>query len=124
MSSRLFLIVILLLVCSANAVAQNETTILRPKEIDDVLVNPGMGIETFQRFNGDAINPGLGWSEEGPVGKLAPASRASWISPPLRFPIAAGFGRRSSRSRGKYAGRFSMKRCGKRTRIIKRWRFG
>ena len=74
MSSRLFLIVILLLVCSANAVAQNTTNILRPKEIDDVLVNPGMGIETFQRFNGDAINPGLGWSEEGPTGKVSPAA--------------------------------------------------
>jgi len=56
--------------------AQTETTIVRPKEIDAVLVNPGMGIETFQRFNGDAINPGLGWSEEGPVGKLAPAAGA------------------------------------------------
>ncbi len=65
---------ILLLVCSANAVAQNTTNILRPKEIDDVLVNPGMGIETFQRFNGDAINPGLGWSEEGPTGKVSPAA--------------------------------------------------
>jgi hypothetical protein len=35
-----------------------------------------MGIETFQRFNGDAINPGLGWSEEGPLGALAPAGGA------------------------------------------------
>ena len=27
-----------------------QTTIVRPIEIDDVLVNPGIGIETFQRF--------------------------------------------------------------------------
>ena len=27
-----------------------QTTVVRPTEIDDVLVNPGMGIETFQRF--------------------------------------------------------------------------
>src|SRR5208337_2259824 len=64
------------LLCAVNVCAQTETTILRPKEIDAVLVNPGMGIQTFQRFNGDAINSGLGWSEEGPVGKLAPAAGA------------------------------------------------
>jgi len=74
MSSRLILITFLFLACAVNASAQTDTAIIRPKEIDAVLVNPGMGIETFQRFNGDAINPGLGWSEEGPIGKLAPAS--------------------------------------------------
>jgi len=72
MSPKTVLIVSFLLACAANAVAQQQTTILRPKQIGDVLVNPGMGIETFQRFNGDAINPGLGWSEEGPVVKLGP----------------------------------------------------
>ncbi len=76
MSSRLILVGFLLLASAGNALAQVETTILRPKEINEVLVNPGMGIETFQRFNGDAINPGLGWSEEGPVGELAPAAGA------------------------------------------------
>ncbi|MGD0222140.1 MAG: DUF4832 domain-containing protein [Terriglobia bacterium] len=76
MSSKLMLMMFLFGATAANAVAQKETTILRPKEIDEVLVNPGMGIETFQRFNGDAINPGIGWSEEGPVGKLAPAAGA------------------------------------------------
>lgn len=59
-----------LLLCTA-AFAQ-ESVVVRPKEINDVLVNPDMGIETFQRFNGDAINPGLRWSEEGPTAKLAP----------------------------------------------------
>jgi len=76
MSSRLILVTFLFLACAVNACAQTETTVLRPKQIDAVLANPGMGIETFQRFNGDAINPGLGWSEEGPVGKLAPAAGA------------------------------------------------
>lgn len=76
MSPRLILVTFLFLACAVNACAQTETTVLRPKEIDAVLVNPGMGIETFQRFNGDAINPGLGWSEEGPVGKLAPTAGA------------------------------------------------
>jgi len=73
MLSRMILIAILLLSCAVKVWAQTETTVLRPKESDAVLVNPGMGIETFQRFNGDAINMGLGWSEEGPIAKLAPA---------------------------------------------------
>ena len=29
-----------------------QTTIVRPTEINEILVNPGMGIETFQRFKG------------------------------------------------------------------------
>lgn len=76
MSSRLVLICLLVLASASAAVAQTATKVVRPKEIDSVLVNPGMGIQTFQRFNGDAINPGLGWSEEGPTGQLVPASDA------------------------------------------------
>ena len=74
MSTKLTLVIAFILGSTVCVRSQTETTIIRPKEIDAVLVNPGMGIETFQRFNGDAINPGLGWSEEGPVGKLAPAT--------------------------------------------------
>ncbi|MGA2590244.1 MAG: DUF4832 domain-containing protein [Bryobacteraceae bacterium] len=48
-----------------------QTVVVHPKLIGDVLVNPGMGIQTFQRFNGDPLNPGLEWSEEGPTGPLA-----------------------------------------------------
>ena len=65
-----------LVALTAVSRAQNGTVVVRPREIDTVLVNPGMGIQTFQRFNGDALNPALGWSEEGPVGKLALASGA------------------------------------------------
>src|SRR5579859_5028599 len=54
----------------ASATAQNDTVVVRPKEITDVLVNPGMGITTFQRFNGQALNPPLTWSEVGPVSRL------------------------------------------------------
>lgn len=32
-----------------------------------LLDNPGKGCATFQRFNGDPINPGERWSEEGPL---------------------------------------------------------
>lgn len=40
---------------------------IRPKEIDDVLINPGIGFMTFQRFNGDDINQGVGWTEGKPI---------------------------------------------------------
>lgn len=47
--------------------------IVRPREIHDVLVNPGMGIQTFQRYRGQPLytgragTSGLPWSEAGPV---------------------------------------------------------
>jgi len=50
--------------------AQGQTTIVRPVEIQDPLVNPGMGIQTFQRYNGDSLNTGVTWSEAGPVSSL------------------------------------------------------
>jgi Domain of unknown function (DUF4832)/Beta-galactosidase len=51
--------------------AQADAVIIRPKEIHDVLINPGMGITTFQRFNGQPLNPPLSWSEEGPTERIA-----------------------------------------------------
>ena len=38
-----------------------------PKEIFDVLNNPGIGFMTFQRFNGDDLNPGSRWTEGFPI---------------------------------------------------------
>jgi Domain of unknown function (DUF4832)/Beta-galactosidase len=55
-----------------GAFAQCATVKIRPVEIQDVLVNPGIGIQTFQRYNGDALNPGVEWSEEGPIQVLSP----------------------------------------------------
>ena len=40
-----------------------ETVIVRPTDTDEVLVNPGIGFMTFQRFNGDELNEGLKWTE-------------------------------------------------------------
>ena len=54
--------------------AQTNVVVIRPKAIHDVLVNPGMGITTFQRFNGQEPNPPLKWSEIGPVTKLPQAA--------------------------------------------------
>ena len=63
-----------LMVSAALALAQNNHVVIHPKQIDTVLVNPGMGVQTFQRFNGDALNAGLRWSEEGPTAVLKPAA--------------------------------------------------
>src|ERR1700730_9249771 len=66
--------VFLFLIWSPGAsVARSDSVIVRPVEIHDVLVNPGMGITTFQRFNGQALNPLYTWSEEGPTEKLVDA---------------------------------------------------
>ena len=59
---------------SSFSYAQHDTVIVRPVPIDDVLQNPGMGITTFQRFNGQATNPALKWSEVGPETKLPQAT--------------------------------------------------
>ena len=48
-------------VCAADLV------VVRPREIDEVLVNPGMGFMTFQRFNGDRLNNGVEWTEGFPI---------------------------------------------------------
>ena len=61
------------LLAAALAPAQQTMVVVRPAEIHDVLVNPGMGIQTFQRFNGDPLNPGSRWSEKGPEERVQPA---------------------------------------------------
>jgi Domain of unknown function (DUF4832)/Beta-galactosidase len=43
------------------------TVIVKPTEIHDVLSNPGIGFTTFQRFNGDELNEGNGWTEGFPI---------------------------------------------------------
>ena len=67
---------VVLLVMSAvlSGYGQKDTVIVRPVEIQDVLVNPGMGITTFQRFNRQAPNGPYKWSERGPVDQLQDAA--------------------------------------------------
>ena len=55
-----------LLLGAALASAQ-EIRIVRPVKTDEALVNPGIGFMTFQRFNGDALNEGAGWTEGRPI---------------------------------------------------------
>lgn len=47
--------------------AAQRTITVRFQETDEVLVNPGIGFMTFQRFNGDELNPGLKWTEGYPI---------------------------------------------------------
>ena len=55
--------------CQISMMAQEKSAIVKvlPKEIDDVLINPGIGFTTFQRFNGDDLNAGSGWTEGLPI---------------------------------------------------------
>jgi hypothetical protein len=73
-SVLLVLFFFLALLSGDIAIAQRNVVVVRPKEIQDVLVNPGMGITTFQRFNGQGPNPPLKWSEVGPEEKLPQAA--------------------------------------------------
>src|SRR5579872_1082669 len=80
---------------------QSANVVVRPREIHEVLVNPGMGITTFQRFNGDAINPGREWSEVGPESKLpAPPSRPDF--PDTSIAYIRWFWSQIEPERGKY----------------------
>ena len=73
--SRFVLWLLLITVQPYDLQAQAPRTVVRPAPINDVLVNPGMGITTFQRFNGQEIYPGLRWSEVGPEVRVADASK-------------------------------------------------
>lgn len=61
------LLVVLLLACCAVSAQTQPPVIVRPAEIDDVLLNPGIGFTTFQRFNGDRLNEGTRWTEGYPI---------------------------------------------------------
>lgn len=74
---------VIFLVVGAAGLACAQTVIVRPKEIGGVLVNPGMGIQTFQRYAGQPIYPGTRWSEVGPE-KAMPDS-----AQPVNFPASS-----------------------------------
>src|SRR4051812_11322887 len=70
--SILFRALYILLLLPALSFSQIEpgTMVVRPKEIDAVLNNPGIGFTTFQRFNGDtltSLNNNRGWTEGYPI---------------------------------------------------------
>jgi len=61
-----YLFVLLCCACAANLVGQ-QTVVVKPKPFHGVLVNPGIGFTTFQRFNGDTLNSGVKWTEGFPI---------------------------------------------------------
>ena len=73
MFRRTIAVAAMIVTACALGFAQAEKVVVRPVETNEVLVNPGMGITTFQRFNGQPLNKGTKWSEEGPLSKQADA---------------------------------------------------
>lgn len=63
----LFLSAVLSSMLSLNAQEKPVLVKVKPTEIFDVLNNPGIGFTTFQRFNGDELNEGMGWTEGLPI---------------------------------------------------------
>jgi hypothetical protein len=63
----LFSVVVLLIPSVALSQNPDHLMVIKPKETDEVLINPGMGFMTFQRFNGDELNEGAGWTEGFPI---------------------------------------------------------
>lgn len=74
LSSLFAVAVVGLLICgSTPGLAQTGNVVVYPREIQDVLVNPGMGIETYDRFNGDPLYTGAEGDFDGPTTVLKPA---------------------------------------------------
>ena len=65
-STFLTTLIIALSMITGELSAQKTITV-RFMESDEVLTNPGMGFTTFQRFNGDKTNAGVGWTEGMPI---------------------------------------------------------
>ena len=74
MGYRLFLWIMCLTIVVVPVAGQTSTVVVRPVEVHSVLVNPGKGIQTFQRFNGQPLNQGFKWSEAGPTSQMQGAS--------------------------------------------------
>jgi len=66
---HVFISLLILFQAGFVSVAQESPSQVKvyPKEISDVLNNPGIGFTTFQRFNGDTLNAGIRWTEGFPL---------------------------------------------------------
>ena len=109
------IIVILLITIDLSA---QETVTVRFRETDEVLTNPGMGFTTFQRFNGDKTNEGVGWTEGMPInyqefdGNLVtpdhPMSSIAYFRVYWRF-LEPEMGKRDPIRPGRFASRLSSR---------------
>ena len=101
----------LALVVGLQAAGQRSTVIVRPAEIQDVLVNSRYGHHYFPAFQrAGAYNPGLEWFEEGPTTKLPQA----FLKPTFRKRpslTAGGPGTLSSPNRRSIIGRSLILLC-------------
>ncbi|MEO6829234.1 MAG: DUF4832 domain-containing protein, partial [Acidobacteriaceae bacterium] len=61
--------------CSGALAEPPAPVVVKPKPFSGVLVNPGIGFTTFQRFNGDSLNAGTAWTEGFPI-EYQPAPKA------------------------------------------------
>ena len=61
-SSINYLLAIFVITLIGIEVSAQKTITVRFNETDEVLTNPGIGFMTFQRFNGDKTNEGVGWT--------------------------------------------------------------
>jgi hypothetical protein len=91
----------LALFSSGVAAFAQSTVVVRPKQIDTVLVNPDMGIETFQRYNRQTLFAGTRWSEVGPEAPVADAHEAVDF-PPSSVAYIRWFWSQLEPERGKY----------------------
>jgi hypothetical protein len=69
---RILFLVFFSLLPRAIKADEPKTVTVRPRVIQDVLVNPGIGFMTFQRFNGDELNSELTWTEGHPIERSLP----------------------------------------------------
>src|SRR5438105_1302167 len=69
-------------ILTASAVL-GQTVVVRPREIDTVLTNPGMGIQTFQHYARQPLFTGTRWSEVGPEAAAADSAQ------PVDFPASS-----------------------------------
>ncbi len=66
-TSGLALFFFSLLFVNASYIRSQNIKTVRFEDSGEVLTNPGIGFMTFQRFNGDKTNEGVGWTEGFPV---------------------------------------------------------
>ncbi len=52
-------VIFISIACFSGEAMSQKTITVRPIEIDDVLINPGIGFTTFQMFNGDNLPPNM-----------------------------------------------------------------
>ena len=67
----------------AASLAAQDVRVVRPKESDAVLVNPGIGFTTLNRFNGDPLNSGTTWTEGYPIPDYPFAGKLEVTGQPL-----------------------------------------